>query len=149
MIYADWCYYTGVYLGQEIKEPDFPRFALRASRFLDYYTKGRAQNAGDLDALRLACCALAEQYQVIVQARALSAKDVTDSLAAGREVKSESVGSYTVAYGGGGERASAAAALAAQETRALSAIAQTYLAGTGLLYRGRCAHVYPACCDGL
>lgn len=149
MIYADWCYYTGVYLGQEIKEPDFPRLALRASRFLDYYTEGMAQNAAETDALKMACCALAEQYQVIGQSRALTAKDVADSLADGREKKSESVGSYTVSYSGVGERVSASAAITAQENQALPAIAQRYLAGTGLLYRGRCAHVYPACCDGL
>ena len=141
MIYADWCYYTGVYLGQEIKEPDFPRLALRASRYLDYYTQGRAQNAGDLDALKLACCALAEQYGRIAQARELSAKGVTDSLAAGREVKSESVGGYTVAFSGGGEQAANAASLAARETQALPGIARAYLAGTGLLYRGRCGSV--------
>ena len=38
MPYADYNYYTGTFLGDAIAEANFPRLALRASDFLDYYT---------------------------------------------------------------------------------------------------------------
>ena len=60
MAYADYEYYTTTYLGTAIKEDDFPRLSLRASSFLDYYTQGQAAQNPDLDALKMACCAVAE-----------------------------------------------------------------------------------------
>lgn len=42
MTYADYDYYSGTYLGT-VSEEDFPRLAVRASSFLDYYTQNRAK----------------------------------------------------------------------------------------------------------
>ena len=47
MTYADFEYYSGTYMGA-VSENDFPRLVVRASSFLDYYTRNRAQNHADL-----------------------------------------------------------------------------------------------------
>ena len=44
MTYADYTYYAGIYMGS-VSEEDFPRLAVRASSFLDYYTMGKAAAA--------------------------------------------------------------------------------------------------------
>ena len=73
MAYADYRYYITTYLGTAIQEADFPRLSLRASSFLDYYTQGRAARNAGLDALKMACCAVAEQYQALSSAQAAQA----------------------------------------------------------------------------
>lgn len=123
MSYADFEYYTGTYQGTSILERDFPRLSLRASSFLDYYTQGRAKLNQDLDALKMACCAIAEQVALF---------DVSSSGTAG--VKSESVGSYSVTYQTAEEKASGVSFA----NKMYASIARQYLAGTNLLYRGRC-----------
>lgn len=153
MAYADYEYYKDTYLGTAIKEADFPRLALRASSFLDYYTQGRAAQNQNLDALKMACCALAEQYQAIDTAQALAQKALSASLSSGGsgELQSQTVGSWSKTYRSGGETAQQAATAAQTAQASLAAAAMQYLAGTGLLYRGRgcgCGHV-PPCCDGL
>lgn len=152
MAYADYEFYVSTYLGTAIQEADFPRLSLRASSFLDYYTQGIAAKHDGLDALKMACCAVAEEYQTIDTAKALSQKALSASLSAeGGELQSQSVGSWSKTYRSAGESATQAAASAAGAQSALSSAANTYLAGTGLLYRGRgCCygHVSP-CCDGL
>ena len=72
MVYADYNYYTQNYLGTMLNEEDFSRLALRASSFLDYYTRGRAAQNAELEAVKMACCAVAEQQHVIEKARALA-----------------------------------------------------------------------------
>ena len=54
MAYADYTYYTDTFLGTAVKESDFPRLALRASSYLDYYTMGKAAKNAGLDALKMA-----------------------------------------------------------------------------------------------
>lgn len=154
MAYADYEYYTNTYLGTTIQEADFPHLALRASSFLDYYTQGRAAQSKELDALKMACCAVAEQYQSIGLARqaALNALKNSANAGAAGELQSQSVGTWSKTYRSGGESAQQAA-MAAQSTQAsLAAVAAQYLSGTGLLYRGRgCGHYgyVPPHCDGL
>lgn len=150
MAYADYEYYTTTYLGTAISEADFPRMALRASSFLDYYTQGRAAQNADLDALKMACCAVAEQYQYIDIAQALAQKSLTSSLESSEsgELQSQTVGSWSKTYRSGGESAAQAATAAASARSLLSAAAAQYLAGTGLLYRGGGCCV-PTCCDAL
>ena len=140
MIYADYGFYTEHYLGTALSEEDFPRLALRASRFLDYYTQGRANKNANMEALKMACCALAEQYQAIDQAEELVRKSlVAGAQSTGAELQSESVGSWSRAYRSGGDSAKAAQEAAGSVRDELSGIARRYLAGTGLLYRGgRC-----------
>ena len=91
MAYADYEYYTTTYLGTAIKEDDFQRLSLRASSFLDYYTQGRAAQNPELDALKMACCAVAEQYQYIDTAQALAQKSLSASLESDGELQSQTV----------------------------------------------------------
>lgn len=151
MPYADYAYYTGTYLGTAITEQDFPKLSLRASSFLDYYTQGKAAHNADLDALKMACCALAEQYQSIETAQALAQKSLSASLSSSTsgELQSQTVGSWSKSYRSGGDSAQHALSSVASAKNALTTIAQEYLGATGLLYRGRgCTCVSP-CCDDL
>lgn len=149
MAYADYEYYTTTYLGTAIKEDDFPRLALRASSFLDYYTQGRAAKNSDLDALKMACCAVAEQYQYIDTAQALAQKSLSASLESDGELQSQTVGSWSKTYRSGGDSAQQALSSVQTAQATLGSIAQQYLAGTGLLYRGRGCSFVPSCCDTL
>ncbi len=134
MVYADYNFYKTEYLGNSIKEEDFDRLALRASQFLDYYTMGKAKNAVGLENLKMACCAIADKYQVIENAQ----KAAEENFADGGSLKSESVGSYSVSYQTASEKATAAATSAESAEKSLAATARLYLVGTGLLYRGGC-----------
>ena len=149
MAYADYEYYTTTYLGSAIKEEDFPRLAMRASSFLDYYTQGRAAQNVDMDALKMACCAIADQYQYIDTAQALAQKSLTASLEPDGELQSQTVGSWSKTYRSGGDSAQQALSSVQTAKASLSSIAQQYLAGTGLLYRGRGCFNVPPCCDAL
>lgn len=138
MAYADFCFYANEYYGQTVDEFAFPRLAIRASSFLDYYTQGRAAQNPELKALKMACCAVAEQYQIIEQAQAMARKRLAESLKSdGGEVQSESVGSWSKTFRSAGDSAGSAASVAANAQESLAAVARQYLAGTGLIYRGR------------
>lgn len=149
MAYADYEYYATTYLGTAIKECDFPRLALRASSFLDYYTMGRAAPNAGLDALKMACCAIAEQYQYIDTATALAQRSLTVSLESNGELQSQTVGSWSKTYRSGGDSAQQALSSMQAAKASLASIVQQYLAGTGLLYRGRGCCCVPSCCDTL
>lgn len=149
MAYADYEYYTTTYLGTAIKENDFQRLSLRASSFLDYYTQGRAAQNPDLDALKMACCAVAEQYQYIDAAQSLAKKSLSASLESEGELQSQTVGSWSKTYRSGGDSAQQALSSVQTAQASLGAIAQQYLSGTGLLYRGRGCYCVPSCCDTL
>ena len=142
MVYADYEYYKATYLGAAIQEAEFPRLALRASAFLDYYTQGRAALNHGLDALKMACCAVAEQYQTIDAAQALAQKALSATLSSGGELQSQSVGSWSKTYRSGGESAQQAATAAQAAKASIASVAAQYLVGTGLLYRGM------GCCYG-
>lgn len=147
MAYADYEYYINTYMGTAIQAAEFPRLALRASSFLDYYTQGRAARAAGLDAVKMACCALAEQYQAIDAANALMQKSLAFSLSSGGgELQSQTVGSWSRTYRSGGESAAQASASAKAARDGLVDAANMYLSQTGLLYRGRgceCGYVPP------
>ncbi len=98
MAYADFEYYANTYLGTAIEYNDFSRLSLRASAFLDYYTQGRAAKNAKLDALKMCCCAIAEQYQYIDTAKALAQKSITSSLENNGELQSQTVGSWSKTY---------------------------------------------------
>lgn len=149
MAYADYEYYATTYLGTAIKEDDFPRLSLRASSFLDYYTMGKAAQNAALDALKMACCAIAEQYQYIDTAQALAQKSLSASLESGGELQSQTVGSWSKTYRSGGDSAQQALSSVQTAQAALGSVVQQYLAGTGLLYRGRGCCYVPSCCDSL
>ena len=85
-MYANYDYYKGTYLGRLIPEQDYARVALRADQYLDYYTRCRARDNAKLEAVKMAACALAEQYYEMDQLLVSSGK------------QSETVGSYSVTY---------------------------------------------------
>ena len=84
---------------------DFPRLVVRASSFLDYYTRNKAKDHADLDAVKMCCCALVDKYAVIEAAQALAVKNLANAAANDVEVKSETVGSYSRTLATGGESA--------------------------------------------
>lgn len=135
MTYADFEYYSGTYMGA-VSENDFPRLAVRASSFLDYYTRNRAQDNADLDAVKMCCCALVDKYAVIEAAQALAMKNLTNAAAKDAEVKSETVGSHSRTLATGGESALFALNATDGAKKLLAETCMEYLAHTGLLYRG-------------
>lgn len=134
-MYADYTYYTDTFYGNIVEETDFPRYATKASDFIDYITYGKAADKADLDAVKKCCCALAEQYVAIESARARVASE-------GGEIQSETVGSHSRTFRSGTEIAQAARA-------ELGNIARQYLLPTGLLYRGGVGCVCSAHCNSL
>lgn len=135
MVYADFEYYTNVYFGASIPEDDFPRLAFRASAFIDWVTMERACKHAEMDAVKMACCALAEDYQTMDASKALANKTLSASLAASEsgELQSETVGSWSRSYRSGGDSAAAAVKAAASVKESLAETARQYLGGTGLL----------------
>lgn len=134
MMYATFQFYTDVYLGNVIAEEDFPRLSLRASAFLDYYTQNRAEDNIELPALKMACCAIAEQMQIAETATVLASSIMRKG--EGGEVQSESVGSYSVTRRSGGDSAAAAVSAYKSAQSMFAETARQYLASTGLIYRG-------------
>nr|DAK57433.1 MAG TPA: Head Tail Connector Protein [Caudoviricetes sp.] len=142
MTYADYTYYSGTYMGT-VSEKDFPRLAVRASSFLDYYTQNRAKDHAELDAVKMCCCALVDKYAVIDAAQALATKRLTDASAADAEIKSETVGGYSRTLATGGESAISAQSATDGARKLLADTCNEYLAHTGLLYRGGCRCTHP------
>lgn len=135
MTYADFEYYSGTYMGT-VSEEDFPRLAVRASSFIDYYTRNKAKDHADLDAVKMCCCALVDKYAVIEAAQALAMKNLANAAANDAEVKSETVGSYSRTLATGGESALSALNATDGAKKLLAETCMEYLAHTGLLYRG-------------
>lgn len=135
MVYADYTYYSGNYMGT-VSEEDFPRLAVRASSFLDYYTRNRAADNTDLDAVKMCCCALVDKYAVIEAAQSLAMKNLANAASNDAEVKSETVGSYSRTLATGGEAALSALNATDGAKKLLAETCMEYLAHTGLLYRG-------------
>lgn len=79
-MYADYVFYTTVYMGNVIPEDDFPRLMTRAGEYLDSMIQGPRP---DTEAAKKAACAVAEAWQVGEQ---------------GGEVVSQTVGSWSRSY---------------------------------------------------
>ena len=126
MIYADYNFYVSSFYGNVIPEEEYAAASLRASRFLDYYTQNRVKDNADLEAVKMACCALAEEYYAIETSQRLAMQ--TDG-----EMQSQTVGSYSVTYR---SKADTARTIAAESRGRMVALARQHLAHTGLLYRG-------------
>lgn len=133
MIYASYEFYSYVYFGKAIEPVDFPRFALQASSYLDWCTAGRAAKHADLEAVKMACCALAEDYQTIDSARMLANRSLSSASGDGGELQSQTVGSWSKTYRSGGSSAKDALSAAESAQEILMSTAKMYLAGTGLL----------------
>lgn len=136
--YADYEYYSMNYMGRLISEDDFPRLAMRASRYIDYITYNKAQKNAETESVKMCCCALAEQEQQIETAQELAQNSLHASAASGAEVQSETVGGWSRSYRAGGSSAQAAGDAASATRSARLTVAREYLAQTGLLYRGGC-----------
>lgn len=134
MIYAEFEYYRDVYHGVSVLEDDFPGLAVKASAYLNYITMGKAAKNADLDAVKLACCALADKYSEI-DAMDLKARESVNDVVFGTK-KSESIGSYSVTYQSAEELAKYARQYSEDLKKELPQIARAYLTGTNLLYRG-------------
>lgn len=133
MTYADYTYYTAIYMGS-VSEDDFPRLAVRASSFLDYYTQNRVKDNADLDAVKMCCCALIDQYALLDAAQKAATKSLAN--AGDPETKSESVGSYSRTLTTGGEAAKSVLDAVSTSKQMLANLCNEYLEHTGLLYRG-------------
>ena len=143
MAYADYTYYHGTSMGT-VRAADAPRLAVRASSFLDYYTRNKAKEYVGLEELQMACCALVDKYKVIEAANDLAAKNIAASLSAdGNELKSETVGGYSRTFASGGDSALSALNTSAGARKLLAETAAQYLVNTGLLYRGGCPCTHP------
>lgn len=136
MAYADYTYYSGTYMGT-VSEEDFSRLAVRASSYLDYYTRDKAKDNAELDAVKMCCCALVDVYKLIETAKELANKDMTAGLSSDA-IQSETVGGYSRTMRSGGEGASSSLQAGLDAKKQLAATAMEYLASTGLLYRGGC-----------
>ena len=127
-MYADYSYYTEVFHGDAITKEEFPKYATRASDFIDYFTMGKAAGNAELPGVKKSCCALAEQYQLIDAVRKAAAAKVTED----GIIASESVGAHSRSFRSGVDGAQAIT----EAEKELSNIARQYLLPTGLLYRG-------------
>ena len=118
-MYASYQDYVERFGGRAIPdEAEFNRLALRAGPVLDRLTGGRAAKYQDREGkLALACCAVTEKLYEQEERR----RDRSGSLV------SEKVGDWQVTYRTGGR---------AELNAELAALAEMYLFGTGLLYRG-------------
>lgn len=121
-MYADFNYYTNEYLGNVIDVDSFDRVATKASRYIDTYTHGKAKENADMQEVKDAMCAIAEQYFIID-------KSTVAVVSEDGEVESQTVGGYSVRYRSGAERT-------ADAMNQIAKLARQYLASTGLLYRG-------------
>ena len=132
--YANFKYYQTEYGGTAITEQSrYEPMARRASAYIDYITMNKATTMSDSESVKMACCALAEQYRIIADLNAVSAQSVNVESAG---MQSQSVGSYSVTYRDPGESARESVRTASDLTAQLYTIAAQYLANTGLLYRG-------------
>ena len=88
------CLYTGTYQGEDIPEADWRRISARADAFVDRLTYGRLHHGWEVtEAVKMACCAVAEALHAQQAAQAQGAK------AAAAGIKSENSDGYSVSYG--------------------------------------------------
>lgn len=121
MVYADFDFYVNSFGGTFFQtEEAFNPCAIRASLYLDELTLGRAEANAELERVKLACCAIAEQVSIIMEAEASAGTGA---------MRSQSVGSFSVTY-------STTEEIVAHAKAQIGELARLYLAPTGLLYRG-------------
>ncbi|MBQ9663906.1 MAG: hypothetical protein IJV40_12215 [Oscillospiraceae bacterium] len=120
-MYATFEDYTGRFRGRAVPDEEtFDRLAVRADAVLDRLTLGRAAKYRDTAGkLALACCAVTEKLYELEEAKACG--DAAGKIAA------EEIGDHRVQY----------RRLRTEDCMTeLAALAEMYLYGTGLLYRG-------------
>lgn len=118
MVYATYTYYTKTYAGTMLSEERFTYYARKASALIDQFTFGRltSMRSPDIpDTVRDATCASAEK---------LASLDTEE----GSRIASENNDGYSVSYRDTGG--------ADYQNAEIYDLVETYLANTGLLYRG-------------
>lgn len=141
-MYADYTFYTNTFLGSLIPQTDYEKSANKASIYMDYYTRNKVKNAysdsktpdSTMNAIKLCCCELAEQYFIIERAKQQTAEN-------GGEIQSESVGSYSRTFRSGADTI-------AYMSSKLPEIVKLYLGNLGFLYRGG-KNVCSSCCNSI
>lgn len=118
MIYATYDYYTNDYFGTALTEQEFPKYARRASAEMDHVTFGRLAELPEdqiTDTVRDCMCDVAERMHHF-------------ETSTGSDIASENNDGYSVSYRDTGDT----------DTRRheVHAAIRTYLAMTGLMYRG-------------
>lgn len=81
-MYIDYEYYSNVY-GGKVKEEDFSRLEIKAAGILNYYTFNRIEEV--TENIKMAMCELIDNINEYDQKE-------------GKEISSETVGSYSVSY---------------------------------------------------
>lgn len=130
--YATYAYYTDEYAGDELTETEFTKYAKKASVIIDNVTFQRIQSMAEEEipsAVREAVCAVAELL------RRFDAEKATD--AQGRVIASENNDGFAVSFRDTGTPE----ARSARNAEVFDTI-RTYLAATGLMFRGVGKHDY-------
>lgn len=114
--FADYKFYQEVYCGNDIQDENiFKRMVIKASFFLDEVTLGRIKEP--TEEVKLTVCAIADiEYK--------EQKENNED-----QIASESVGTHSISYV---KKTKTTEEYAREKMR----VARTYLANTGLLYRG-------------
>lgn len=127
MVYATYDYYKDEYSGETLTEQEFKKYARKASAEIDHVTFGRLSDKSDNeipDAVRDATCDIAEKMHDF-------------DTAEGKEIASETNDGISVSYRDTGNPI--------KHLGEIRTTLRTYLAATGLMYRG-VARSYD-CCD--
>ena len=117
--YADYAFYTDKFLGKKIPAEEFGYYALLATQYINSVTFDRIVGE-PIEAVKMACCAVAENYFSAGQSSAKAASGIA----------SEKVGSYSVSY------ATASKETANVASNQLYNSAKLWLGNTGLMYKG-------------
>ena len=136
MAYADYSFYTDVYLGNIIPSADFNRVAKRASDIIDVFTSNRITQDVIADTntytqIKNANCALAEQIYYDEQNASIGCGGSSNA-----NIKSIKAGEETITYNSQSSSAKTAFQIQKDKYQTALSVISTYLSGTGLLYMG-------------
>ena len=128
--YADYEFYTDVYLGDAIEEEDFAKLELRAEEKLDMMTFHRIKNMDEslmtedlAIAIKKSVCAMAEAVQGM--------KGEPSQIGSSAGISAENIDGYSVSYS-----STSASQKLTDYSDVLKGVAMQYLGDSGLLYRG-------------
>lgn len=126
---VDYEYYSKIYGGSSIPESSFNKYSLKASSKVNHYTFNRINDSNIDDNIRNATC---EIIDLLVSQDQLIAKQSDDTLTKA----SETVGPHTVSYVNKSNLQAQRILNSNDLEKECYKICYTYLADTGLMYRG-------------
>ena len=144
-MYADYAYYQDSYFGDKLTENEFMKYSKWAAAVIDEMTFGRLKRFETIpDCVKDALCEATEKYGMMKKlGDALERSSLATMDAASRRgyMKSESNDGYSISYSEGTDMPAKAASAVSGATEAdvvgsIQRDIRTYLANTGLLYRG-------------